>query len=110
MIDATTVNNLIAMLPDQEDVTLLSRGAGEAFAAGVTWRAQRLPRASESAGVGEADVSREAAMFRLLTQGQTVVPKKGDRITDAAGVTWEVARVAIRLIRTVFNCECVRDV
>lgn len=109
------VHRIAGMMPDQQEVTLYSRQSGDTFAAGVAWQAQRLPANRDlvaAGGGGGGGVAREEGAWRLfLNRGQAVTPQLGDKITDAAGVTWQVAaEVEARMMRTVYDCQCVRDV
>jgi|SRR5262245_1095654 len=107
-IDATVVYRLLAILPDQEAVTLSSRtGSVEGFSAGVGWTAQRLPRLLGTEGVGEdGTLTKGTADFRLLLEGQSVLPTRGDRITDSAGQVWSILELDVKLLRTTFDCVC----
>ena len=102
-------------MPDQSSVTLYGRGAGDAFDAGVAWRAQRvLPATLDSvdvrAGVVGGDVAMEQQTWRLFKAGQSHTPERGDKITDAGGGLWQIDRVNSRMGRNIYDCEVTKNV
>jgi hypothetical protein len=98
------------MMPDTATVSLLSRTSGDTFAAGVNWRAQRLPRTqrSESSELLEADAMRQT--WRLFKESQSTSPAVGDKMTDAASVTWQIIEVWHRMGQNIFDCVCIRNI
>jgi hypothetical protein len=101
------VRAIVRGLLDVTTVTYEPRLAGDAYGPAVTWQARKQPLMSGDDGSGKA---RRWCRWQLYqTAGQAVLPARRGRITDAAGVKYEVATADRRFAGQIFTCDCVQD-
>lgn len=115
-INAASSRDAWRILPTDslEAVTLKSRQANDSFTDVAVAIAQRKPVARDKREYGEAIATQQTLTWQLWdTTGSvfaTNIPKPGDRVQDASGVTWEILTANRIQFGACWDCECLRDI
>lgn len=92
-----------------EALTLQSR-TGDTFASYPAPRCRRKPLTQDLLDAEGGEFVEATLLWQVWNVGLTVAPKVGDRLTDSAGIVYEVRRVELRTLRDRYECFCVQDV
>lgn len=83
--------------------------SGDTFGTSVTYAlARKLPARLNILAALQIAADVETCEWHLTVVAQTVFPKIGDEIVDAAGLRWKVELVEKALMEVVYCCTCTR--